>query len=245
MTKIRWDSRLTTNKISKYDISFLRKKNRNENYKSHQAITTTFSNRRIKSFSFLLFLYHRPEVLWFDPARPSLIQNDTSHCIRHRCKRHKKRKKKRKKNIERRKVHVEDGRNDLSPGVIIWVDVEEGVYSITRWGSLFASTGRIFQQDDPGHGPARSSTPSAGQWCHVAQFRARRPGLFFVAGIRSCRACPTASLPQAPIMSWKINGPRTIRNETQTKQVFYFIPEPIELIPWFHFFWRSGSTIVW
>lgn len=105
MTKIRWDSRLTTNKISKYDISFLRKKKkkRNENYKSHQAITTTFSNRRIKSFSFLLFLYHRPEVLWFDPARPSLIQNDTSHCIRHRCKRHKKRKKKKEEKYREEK----------------------------------------------------------------------------------------------------------------------------------------------
>lgn len=44
------------------------------------------------------------------------------------------------------------------------------------------------------HGVAGSEDASlfGGQWYHVAQFHARRPGLFFVAGIQSwSRVSPT------------------------------------------------------
>lgn len=49
--------------------------------------------------------------------------------------------------------------------------------------------------------------PFAGQWCHVAQFYTRRPGLFFVGGIQSWTRAPTAwPPPPLSIMSRKIDA---------------------------------------
>lgn len=95
--------------------------------------------------------------------------------------------------------------------------------SITRWGSLFASTGRIFQQDDTVWLRRGRFTLFAGQWRHVAQFHARRPGLFFVAGIQSWRAYPARVPSKAAIMSWKISRPRMIHNGRKTTPDGFFL----------------------
>ena len=63
----------------------------------------------------------------------------------------------------------------------------------------------------------------AGQWRHVAQFHARRPGLFFVAGIQSWGAYPARVPSKAAIMSWKISGPRMIHNGRKTTPDGFFL----------------------
>lgn len=108
-----------------------------------------------------------------------------------------------RKIIERRMVHVEDGtRNDLSPGVIIWVDV--------GGGGVFHYTLRKFICVDGAHFSTGRPRTWASQILHsippdngvtLHSFRARRPGLFFFfssGAIRSCRACPTASPSWSP-----------------------------------------------
>lgn len=133
-------------------------------------------------------------------------------------------------------VHVENGtRNDLSPGVIIWVDV--------GGGGVFHYTLRKFICVDGAHFSTGRPRTWASQILHsippdngvtLHSFRARRPGLFFFL-VRGHSIVPRVShslpfLEPLPIMSWKINGPRMIRNETQTKQRRAFIFERIELI---------------
>ena len=101
-------------------------------------------------------------------------------------------------------------------GVIIWVDSgrngAQGV-SIARWGSLFASTGRIFQGDDDDDdedtvcGCASLHSPDNGV---TLQFHASVDLVYFSSLTFNHGARGPAVVPYtAAIISWKISGPRT------------------------------------